>query len=238
MKRLNVEEAKKNNLYETIADTLEQMILEDTLKVGDRLPSEAMLAENFGVSRNIVRESLKILKERGLVELKNGEGARIVRPTVNSLQDMINRLTIMNGFSLEQIYEIRKALEVSACGYAAARATPEQIQRLHEAVALMEQHKSNKESWIQYDLLFHTYIAEASNNILFSEFLKSLSDALKMLFDRGYDTPGALEESLSMHKQIIATIESGDSRAAEEKMMEHLNRSSYDSSFRQPESLS
>ena len=65
-----------------------------------------------------------------------------------------------------------------------------------------------------------------------------MSDALKMLFDRGYDTPGALEESLSMHRQIIEAIKSGDPRAAEKKMMEHLNRSSYDSSFQQPETLS
>ena len=125
MDKFEVDSVKKNNLYESIADTIEAMILDDTLKVGERLPSEAAMAESFGVSRNIIREAMKILKERHLVELRNGDGARVVKPDSSSLKDVVNRMVIMGSLSLSEIYELREALEVSAAGLAAGRRTEE-----------------------------------------------------------------------------------------------------------------
>jgi len=91
------------NLYESIADNLEQMILNDSSQIGHRLPSEQTLAENFGVSRNVVRESLKILKERHLVSLRTGEGAYIEKPDNRSLTELLNRIILLDNVERQAI---------------------------------------------------------------------------------------------------------------------------------------
>lgn len=229
--KLDVAVVKKSNLYESIADTLERMILDDSLKVGERLPSETTMAENFGVSRNIIREAMKILKERHLVELRNGDGARVVKPNADSLNEVIRRMVAMGSISLGEVYEIRRSLEVAAAGLAAHRATPEQIANLYSIVDEMARNKENKEEWIRLDLHYHAELAKSSGNPLFYEFIKPLSSALEIIFDKGRQAPGALEKSIVMHTEITRAIEVHDVALAEEKMREHLRQSSYDSSF-------
>ncbi len=231
LENFDVGTVKKSNLYESVADTLEALILQDTLKVGDRLPSEAAMAESFGVSRNIIREAMKILKERHLVELRNGDGARVIKPDTNSLKDVISRMVVMGSIALPQIYEIRKALEVSASGLAALRSTPEQVDALYHIIDEMWENRNNREKWIKLDLDFHAEIASASGNPLFYEFIKSLSAALEQVFDMGYRTPGAVEKSVLMHREIVNAIRKKEPEEAEERMREHLLQSTYDSSF-------
>ena len=233
MDKFEVDSVKKNNLYESIADTIEAMILDDTLKVGERLPSEAAMAESFGVSRNIIREAMKILKERHLVELRNGDGARVVKPDSSSPKDVVNRMVIMGSLSLSEIYELREALEVSAAGLAAGRRTEEQVKGLYEIVDEMWERREDKDEWIRLDLLFHENISKASNNPLFYEFIKPMTGALEIIFDKGRNTPGALEKSVLMHRRVIQAIEAGDADAARERMREHLHQSSFDTASAQ-----
>lgn len=231
MEHVIIESIHKPNLYETIADQLEQMILNDTLKVGERLPSEASLAESFGVSRNIIRESLKILKERQLIQVKNGDGARVVKPELSSLKEIVNRMIQMESIDLSQIYEFRYAIEVSAAGLAAKKATPEQVQNLKAIADDMWNNRDNLEEWVRLDLLFHIEISKASDNPLFSHFLVPMSDVLTMIFKKGFDAPKAKETSVLLHRQIVDAISQRNSLLAEEKMREHLLFSSRDSSF-------
>lgn len=231
MEHIQIENIHKPNLYETVADKLEKMILDDTLKVGERLPSEASLAESFGVSRTIIRESLKILKERQLIQVKNGDGARVVKPEPSSLKEVVNRMIQMEAVNLPQIYELRCAIEVSAAGLAAQKATPEQVKRLKQIADSMMDHWDNRQEWVALDLQFHLELSKASDNPLFYYFMKPMSDALSMIFAKGYDAPSAKETSVLLHRQIVDAISRQDSAMAEEKMREHLRFSSRDSSF-------
>lgn len=231
MDRVIIETVQKPNLYETVADHLEQMILNDKLKVGERLPSEAALAESFGVSRNIIRESLKILKERQLIQVRNGDGARVIKPELSSLREVVNRMIQMDSIELQQIYEFREAIEVSAAGLAAQKASPAQAQRLMQIIDDMRDNLSNIDRWVQYDLLFHVELSKASGNPLFFHFMSSMSDSLTMIFRKGFDAPDAKDTSLRLHRQIADAIFRHDSITAEEKMREHLCFSSRDSSF-------
>ena len=72
---------KKTNMYETIADKLEEMILTDAISIDEKLPSEQTLATSFGVSRPVIREALMLLNARGLISQKNGEGNYVSQPT-------------------------------------------------------------------------------------------------------------------------------------------------------------
>lgn len=226
-----LQEIKKENLYESIADHLEEMILNEVIQVGEKLPAEANLAESFGVSRNIIRESLKILKERHLIEVKNGDGARVIRPDTKFLRDTFSRMISMDSISLEQIYEVRKALDVSASGLCAIRASEEQIKELYTIIDEMRSFRDDMDLWVKADLKFHKGITKASGNKLFYEFIKAMEPALEIVFKKGYNTPGAIEESLAMHTEIVDAIAQHNVMEAEDRMKKHLQRSSYDSSF-------
>jgi len=231
LEQVIIENIHKPNLYETIADQLEQMILNDSLKVGERLPSEAALAESFGVSRNIIRESLKILKERQLIQVKNGDGARVIKPELSSLREVVNRMIQMDTIDLPQIYEFRDSIEVSAASLAARKASAEQAQKLMQIADDMQSHWDDIDEWVRLDLMYHVELSKASGNPLFYHFLSAMSDILTMIFRKGYDAPDAKETSVLLHRQIADAVFRHDSITAEEKMREHLRFSSRDSSF-------
>ena len=102
---------KKKNLYETVADRMEDMILSNSLRQGERLPSEQELALKFGISRNVMRESLKLLKERQLIVQKNGEGTFIAKPESGSVTEILNRMLRLDDIGYMDVYEMRKLLE-------------------------------------------------------------------------------------------------------------------------------
>ena len=110
-------------LSEQIADRLEDMILNEELEDSEKLPSEQTLAENFNVSKNVVRESLNTLKERGLVETRNGAGNYVTKPKADNLSDVISRMIVLDNIDYRQIYDTRIVLETSACRRAAMRIT-------------------------------------------------------------------------------------------------------------------
>ena len=99
---------KKKNLYETVADRMEDMILSNSLRQGERLPSEQELALKFGISRNVMRESLKLLKERQLIVQKNGEGTFIAKPESGSVTEILNRMLRLDDIGYMDVYEMRK----------------------------------------------------------------------------------------------------------------------------------
>jgi DNA-binding FadR family transcriptional regulator len=114
---------KKVNLSETLADKLEEIILSDIKLFGQKLPSEQELAKKFGISRNIVREALKLLKERGLVTSRTGDGSYFSKPEPQTLTNLISRMLVMNNIDADNSYEVRMMLECNACRLAARQAT-------------------------------------------------------------------------------------------------------------------
>lgn len=221
-------EIKKSNLYETIAEKLEKLILDDMLKIGDKLPSEQVLAVNFGVSRNVIREALKILKERGLIDVRSGEGAYIVKPKSKILGDMVNRIVIMGDIDFKDVYELRFALEVTACGLAAERMLDDDIEELENIVEEMRNNIQKVDDWVDLDLKFHTKIAKSTKNPLFYSFIKPLAGALCSIIEKGYNSPGACEEGIKGHMLITGAIRKRDRILAENAMLEHLKRSESD----------
>ena len=133
----------KANLSSQIANQLEELILSQELKAGERLPGEIELAEQFGTSRNILREALTSLKERGLVTVRNGSGVYVAQPDARILGNVVNRLVAVGSASIQEVYELRVALEVQSSGLAAVNATDEDLQSLDELIRLMEQDYRN-----------------------------------------------------------------------------------------------
>ncbi len=216
----------KASLSQQIAQNIEQMIIGQEIQVGDRLPGEIELAERFGTSRNVVREAITMLKERGLVDVKSGSGAYVTQLTSDVLGSMVGRLTAVGSVSPEEVYEIRMALEVRACGLAAQNASAEQKAHLRRIVEDMEKNFENLAQWNKDDLEFHRCLAEMTHNALFPAFIEPLTAQVFFLM-KDRSRPPSREQRLGgveQHQKILQAVERAERSAAEKAMREHLQR--------------
>jgi GntR family transcriptional repressor for pyruvate dehydrogenase complex len=201
---------------------LEEMIHGEALKVGDKLPSEQELAEKFGVSRNILREALKTLKERGLISVRTGDGSYVAKPKPEILTNVVTRLIRLSDVTLRDVIELRSAIEVVASGLAAERAEPADIDELRVVITSMEAHREDVDRWAQAELRFHRTVANATKNPLFPSFIQALSSHLYNLFVEGYHKPTAAPHGIAGHKAILNAIKARDKKKAEKAMLTHL----------------
>jgi len=219
---------KRTHLYEQIADDLEEQILSDAGLIGTKLSSEQAIADSYGVSRNVVREAIKIVKERGLLTVKEGEGAFIVKPNSDVLTNMLGRAIVMNEADISDIYEIRNAIETKACALAAVRIREEDTVKLGQILKDLNENQENVTKWSELDIKFHTAIAKATYNPLFYAFIKPLASTLYSIFEKSFYVPGAKSHGLMVHERILSALVSHNSKQAEEQMRIHLIKSQED----------
>ena len=211
---------EKKALYEVIADKLEEMILGDQTKFQQKLPSEQRLAESFSVSRPVIREALKILKERGLIDSKQGAASVIVEYSNENLSKAFFRLTQSKNVSVEQIHQVRTALELLSVRLAALNATKEDVRALKKLIALFE--KQNQPiALCALDIKFHKKIVQISKNPL----LEDIYSSLMYLIESVINTATSFEtkmDGIYWHKKIIAAIADKDAEKAVNAMQQHL----------------
>ncbi len=175
---------RHRRLADEIVSQLEAMILEGTLKPGERLPAERVLAERFGVSRPSLREAIQKLAARGLVESRHGGGNFVVESVGSTFSDPLLRLLENNSDAQRDLLEFRHTLEGACAFYAASRATEVDRQRLGEAFSALQAcyargDESNRAEEGAADARFHLAIAEASHNAVLLHTVRGLFDLLK-----------------------------------------------------------
>lgn len=208
-------------LYEMIADKLELFILNDTSKVSQKLPSEQSLADSFGVSRPVIREALKLLKERGLIASKQGSATVITDYDTDHFVRTMTRMTRMKKATPEHIYQIRNTLEVLSARLAAANANEENIRALKEVNAKMRQTSGVTDERIRVDIDFHKAIAKMTDNPLLYCMMEALTEFLYPLFEKSIDE-STDQHGIALHDKIVAAIEARDEDAAADLMRTHL----------------
>ena len=223
MPELTEYKLQKVNYYEQIADILETSILDETLAENGKLPSEMELAKQFSVSRTIVREALKILKERGLVQMKTGDGSYISRPEASTISGILTRFIKLDGIPDEDNYIIRYTLELTAVQIAAEKASDAELDALETIINETEKHKDETELLVQLDCDFHIALSRASKNALLAVFIESMHEILRKVIRRGVLIPGRNEDGIIRHRRIIAALRTRDPDLAEAAMREHLD---------------
>ena len=220
MNKINYK-VNKTNLYEQVADTLEQAIVrsDDTVK---KLPSEQELSKRFEVSRTVIREALKVLKERGLIRARNGEGSYISKPGTNTVSNVVNRLVQMDNISNEDIHGIRIILETAAVRLATINAVREDIEHLEYTVQEMSAHPLSTEKRIIFDSEFHKTIAHASGNKLLETFVEVMTFLLRDYMIKGFPGPASIKQVINYHKKITEAIKNRNPDDAEKAMCNHL----------------
>lgn len=220
-----------SRLYEQIVQQIEESIRKGALKAGDQLPAERELALQFGVSRTAVREAVKALREKGLVEAYPGRGTFITSETCNSMRLTFDRM-IKTG-QLEgtlHLVEVREILEPEIAALAATRADDERIKEMREAVAIMDQARRDPEAYIEADLDFHLALAEAAANPIILSLIDSIIGVLREQRMRIFQVDGGPQRGQYHHKRILEAVQNRDASGAREAMRAHLRQVREDSS--------
>ena len=215
-------EAERKNLYEQIADSLETSILE-CQEESVKLPTENELAIKFGVSRAVIRESLNILRERGLIVTKVGEGTYTEKPNKEFLYKVFERLIKVNNVSDSDVNAIRLILECGGARLAAERLTPELISSLEDNLERMKNASDNLEERVNIDIEFHDLIAKQSGNDLLVIFIESINGlVLDYITRRLRQRPDGHSDGIMWHSKLIDLFKNGNPSEVESGMRQHL----------------
>jgi GntR family transcriptional repressor for pyruvate dehydrogenase complex len=216
---------KTSRLYEQIVGQVEESILSGQLKPGDQLPAERELATRFGVSRTAVREAVKCLREKGLVEAYTGRGTFVTNGTSQGMRQSLDLMVRVNQQEGSvHLAELRLLLEPGIAALAAERIESQLLATMHEAVQAMDRGLHDPDAYIEADLDFHLALAEAADNPMVLSLLDSIVGLLREQRSRIFNVDGGPERGQFHHKRILEAIERGDGEAAREAMRAHLEQ--------------
>jgi GntR family transcriptional repressor for pyruvate dehydrogenase complex len=221
---------RTSRLYEQIVQQIEESVLNGTLKPGDQLPAERELAQRLGVSRTAVREAVKTLREKGLVEAYSGRGTFITDGTSQAARqsfDLMVKLGQPEGSP--HLAELRLILEPGIAALAAVRAEEEDLAALREAVAVMDRAQKDPDAYIEADLDFHLALAEAAANPLILSLIDSIVGLLREQRLKIFNVEGGPQRGQFHHKRILAAMEQRDPEVARNAMRAHLEQVREDS---------
>jgi DNA-binding FadR family transcriptional regulator len=221
----------QRSLRQQLVDAIGGEIVGGHLQPGDSLPSEDILLARYGVSRTVLREALNVLFGKGLLDARPKRGT-IVRPRAdwNQLDSAVlswlgagDPANPEGRDNLDDLMEIRRIIEPSAAALAAQRGTPEDIQRMADAYAAMEQAGDIAESFMQADLAFHVACLHAAHN----DFLLPVANAIRTAMMTSLQVTNRDAEqnrlALPLHRTILAAVRARDPDAAALAMEHHLN---------------
>src|ERR1700723_2233737 len=217
-------------LYEQIVQQVEDSILKGQLKPGDQLPAERDLAHRFGVSRTAVREAVKTLREKGLVEAYSGRGTFVTNGTSQAMRqslDLMIRINPQEGSA--NLAELRLVLEPEIASLAAPRIEEQLLSTMREAVAMMDRNLNDPDAYVEADLDFHLALAEAAGNPLILSLLDSIVGVLRNQRLGIFGVDGGPGRGQMHHKKILEAIERRDPVGAREAMQDHLEQIRRDS---------
>ena len=225
---------RTSRLYEQIVQQIEDSILKGTLKAGDQLPSERDLALNFGVSRTAVREAVKALHEKGLVEAYSGRGTFITNGTSQAVTQSINLMMKFDqAEGSENLAQVRQILEPEIAALAATRIQEPQLALMREAFSTMNSALKDPDAYIEADLDFHLALAEAAENPLILSLLDSIVGLLREQRLKIFFHESGPERGQYHHARILEAIEKRDPDASRAAMRDHLRQVREDSSSEQ-----
>jgi DNA-binding GntR family transcriptional regulator len=215
MKKSNRKLPEVPNLRERVYQALKEMIIFKEIPPGEKLDEDS-LANQLGVSRTPIRESLYRLENEGIVKIIPRRGAFIVKHSKESINEILSVREVLEGLSAREAanHITDAALEV--------------LESLSEKFSESNVRLLSKE-YLQVDVKFHKTIIEASKNEWLISLMNILNDHIQMLRLRTVTFQGRPEQSLSEHRRILEALKAGDPLLAESLMREHINnvRESY-----------
>lgn len=215
---------REATLAHHVSAQLEHLIVQQQLAQGQRLPSERELAERFGVSRTVIREAVRGLAAKGLLEVKAGSGTLVRAPSSQVVAASMTLLLSMSGGATpDKVVEVRRIIEAEIAALAALRRTDEDLASLEAILLTAAGNIEDPATFVQTDVAFHQALAKATQNELFSAMLASIANVMVEVRVVGLGVPGTPERALSYHQDIFRNVQQQDSAGARQAMQRHMD---------------
>ena len=219
---------ERRKVYELIAEQLLAQISERRLRPGDPLPTERELTQLYRAGRSSVREALRMLESKGVIESVDG-GSFTVAGYANPLNSSLQLLLNLDQATMVDVYEFRRILECEAAALAAVRHNEAHLQLMDTAIdamatGLQSTDSDRAELYIDGDLRFHLAIAEATRNGVILHTMRALRELIRLALMSIFVVPDSPERSSEQHHAIREAIAERDADRAREEMRAHLVR--------------
>lgn len=220
----NLNSEKNGTTAEEVVTRIRDMIHSGDLSSGDRLPPERDLAKLLGVSRPTLRAGIRSLATVGIIQSKQGAGTFVAEvedsPTLDG--SPLRMMAALHGFTSDEMFEARLALEMSIAGMAAERATSEQMTLMAEEIAGMYASLGDPEQYLVHDMQFHQTIASASNNRILTSLMNMIATILFDSRSKTVKRAKDLKQSAEQHHNIYRAMRERLPEAARQAMHDHL----------------
>ncbi len=217
---------KGRRAFEDIAAEIKDAILSNRLSIGDRLPSERDLAKQFQVGRVTIREAFRTLETMGLIQVKKGSrgGAFVRASDPDAMASMIMDRLQLEGTTYDQMIEARMGLECAIMRSAIKHATEEDIEKIREDIEVSKEVLKPEHAGeiVARMINFHILLAEASHNIPYKMFIRSMMQWASRKLRDWVPSPGEQKYSYSSHKEICEAMEARDDILAQRLIREHI----------------
>jgi GntR family transcriptional repressor for pyruvate dehydrogenase complex len=207
---------------ESLVKALSESLTGGDFKPGQRLPSERVLAEQYAVSRPVIREAMQRLRERGLIHVAPGSGSYLRETSALDWARPLDALGLHRSATTRQLVEARVMVENQAATLAAARATPDELNDLRRVLAAFDS-ATNVIDRARFDIAFHAMIAKASHNPVIEMMFGAIAPLVFEVMLRSLDDPKVTATGAPLHRVTLDAIEAGDAARASESMCEHIN---------------
>ncbi len=216
--------SRDSTLTERASEQVEDLIIGGAVRPDDRLPPERELAAMMGVSRTVVREAVRSLAAKGLVEIRTGSGTYVRRIGPDIMKASLDLLLRAGTLKSEEIHEVRTLLEVRIAELAALRARPEDIRAMQGTIDLLKNRLITPHEYATADIAFHRHLAVATQNPLFHALVQALNGVMFAVRLRAASSLGDVprERAVFHHSQILERVKARDADGSRAAMIEHL----------------
>jgi DNA-binding FadR family transcriptional regulator len=216
------------SLVEQVVGAVNRHIRANRLGPGGALPGEGAFADQLGVSRAVVREAFRSMAMLKLIDVGNGRRARVSAIDRSVLGMVLDHAAHTDQTSIQQIYDVRRTIELRTAALAALRRTDDEAGRISELAGAMRADFHVAERVMEHDIAFHEAIATASRNPLFAVLVGAFQVITRQTWPIGWNsraTDALRMSSIEGHEAIAGSIAAQDPRAAEAAMAEHFDAS-------------
>jgi GntR family transcriptional regulator, transcriptional repressor for pyruvate dehydrogenase complex len=219
-----------HSLKNQTVEKIKAYVVRHRLKPGDRLPPERKMAEDFRVSRTVIRDAVKTLDGLGIIEVRHRVGIFVANFNGDSFAKHLSGGLILNRHTAESLFQVRQVLETAIARWAAENCNEIGAEKLRRVMAETKKclsRKGDKTCFGELDRRFHILLAEISDNPVVLELMTNLLSYLRVYSQYTHSIPGRVYESAGQHESIIQAVCDQDPLKAGKAMDSHL-RSVYD----------
>ncbi|CCO25077.1 FadR/GntR family transcriptional regulator [Maridesulfovibrio hydrothermalis] len=211
-----------DSVHKSVAKQIADLIETGNLKKGDKLPPERSLAEKFKVSRSSIREAIKSLAQKNLVESRRGDGTYILAEMDADIFEAFTSVFTDQRKRLNDIFQFRLVVEPEIAALAAMAIDDQTLDRMKVIVCNQQIKYRNGEDPSELDTKFHLEIAKATGNAIFPEMLTALGKIMRESRSEFLQTPARKKQSIAAHFKLLEALEKRDAALARQVMKHHI----------------